>query len=93
MKEDEAYYSDPIRDEAVKAYFDSLNKEDIIFNDSAELFEACKILVAEKFITEEEDRYAYLEHVKELYCLMTGAQSWHTPPERNDVPLKIISED
>jgi len=92
MKEDEEYHIDLARYEEVKVYFDSLNKEDIIFKDGTELFEVCKILVAENFIAEEEDRYAYLEHVKELYCLMTGAQSWYMPPERNDVPLKIISE-
>ena len=79
----EACYYYPNYD-AVKSYFDSLNREDIIFEDSPSLFEACKILVCEQFGSEEEDEYAYHENLINLYALTQAVQSWYTPPVIKD---------
>ena len=70
--------------EVVKSYFDSLKKEDIIFEDNFTLFETCKILVCEKFGSEEEDEYAYHENLINLYALTQAVQSWYTPPVIKD---------
>lgn len=77
MKADEEYYDNY---DNVKAYFDSLNKEDIIVEDNFFLFELCKILVCEKFGSEDVDEDAYFDNLKNLYALMQAVQPWYTPP-------------
>jgi len=61
----------------IKKYFDTLNKEDIIFEDSETLFEVCKIIVCERFASEDEDKYLYYENVKNLCALMQAVQPWY----------------
>ena len=73
--------------DAVKAYFDSLNKEDIIYEDGESLFKACQEIVTKEFGSEEEDKEAYLENLRDFAALMYCAQPWFTTPERNDVAL------
>lgn len=79
--------------DAIKSYFNSLNKEDIIYKDGETLFEACQKIVAKEFGSEKDDKEVYLENLQDFCALMYCAQPWFTPPERNDVALKIISED
>ena len=81
-------YDDGTRYDKVKRYFDTLNKENIIFEDGDSLFEACKKMVTDELGSEEDDRYVYYENVKDLAALSTDLQSWHVPVERNDVSLK-----
>jgi hypothetical protein len=76
----EACYYYPNYD-AVKSYFDSLNREDIIFEDSPSLFEACKILVCEQFGSEDENKDLYHGNLINLYALMQAVQPWFTPAE------------
>jgi len=62
----------------VKTYFDSLNKEAYIFENSNVLHEACKDIVTIKFGSVEEDRNAYLENTKNLYALLRAIQPWYS---------------
>ncbi|MDA7817239.1 hypothetical protein N9A28_03515 [Sulfurimonas sp.] len=71
------------RHESVKAYFDSLSKEDIIYENGETLFEACKKIVAKEFGSEEDNSEAYLENLKDFAALMYCSQPWFTPAGNN----------
>ncbi|MEA2018763.1 MAG: hypothetical protein U9N59_09965 [Campylobacterota bacterium] len=75
------YLYDEDRYNNILNYFHSLKKEDIQFEDSFTLFEVCKIIVAKKFGTEEEDRNAYHENLINLSALMHAVQPWYHAPK------------
>ena len=74
MEVDEMYC--PIRLEVVESYFHSLNKANILFEDSETMFEACKEMVTSEFGTEDEDRRAYCENLINLAALVQAIQPW-----------------
>lgn len=60
--------------DALKSYFDTLNKEEIIFEDSSALYEACRVIVSEKFGSESENKDLYHENLINLYALMQAVE-------------------
>ena len=79
--------------EAVKSHFDSLNKEDIIFEDGESLFEFCKIEVSRVFGTIEADRDIYLDNLKDLYACILFAQPWYTTSNPVSSSLPELPQD
>ena len=68
------YENDPERVQSIRSYFDSLDKEDIVFANLAALFAACEKMISKRFGTKEENRKLYYANLKDLYAFMSYVQ-------------------
>ena len=65
----------------IKKHFDSLNKEDLIFEDGKALHEFSKEEVSRVFGTIGEDRDVYLGNLLDFGAFLYFLQPWYNPPE------------
>lgn len=87
------YENDEVRYNAVRSFFKSLKKEQIIYETPGVLFIVCEYIVCKRFGSKEDNEELYFANLKDFYSFMLCAQPSFVPVERNDVPLEYFEED